>query len=115
VVEPHAIATESAHVLGKLLTHWARTTSFGATDSIWYGSPQDQIQAFRAFQISTSFQERNGYPALTKELKAKVLGGNALRLHGVKPVTGKCQFSRRDLEQLRVAMPGGHRTYGARA
>jgi len=35
------------------------------TDSIWYGSPQDQIQAFRAFEITPEFQERFGYPALT--------------------------------------------------
>ncbi|MCH7816956.1 MAG: amidohydrolase, partial [Proteobacteria bacterium] len=47
------------------------------TDSIWYGSPQDQIQAFRTFQISTEFQERFGYTALTSELRRKVFGLNA--------------------------------------
>ena len=28
------------------------------TDSIWYGSPQDQIQAFRTFQIAPEFREQ---------------------------------------------------------
>ncbi|MBS3824845.1 MAG: amidohydrolase family protein, partial [Wenzhouxiangellaceae bacterium] len=49
------------------------------TDSIWYGSPQDQIQAFRAFQISEELQERHGYPALTPEVKRRIFGLNALR------------------------------------
>ena len=32
------------------------------TDAIWYGSPQPQIMAFRAFEISPEFQEQFGYP-----------------------------------------------------
>jgi len=104
--------TAAAHVVGKLLRYVGENNVVWGTDSIWYGSPQDQIQAFRAFQISPELQERFGYPALTKELKAKVLGRNALRLHGVKPIEGKCEFTRADLERLRVAMPGGNRTYG---
>jgi uncharacterized protein len=107
--------TAAAHVLGKVLRYVGQDNVLWGTDSIWYGSPQDQIQAFRAFEISAELQERHGYPALTKELKAKVLGGNALRLHGLQPIRGKCQFSRADLEALRVAMPGGHRTYGPSA
>jgi hypothetical protein len=55
------------------------------TDSIWYGSPQDQIQAFRAFQISREFQQRHGYPALTPQLKRKVFGLNAAQVYGLKP------------------------------
>ena len=47
------------------------------TDSIWYGSPQDQIQAFRTFQISPEFRERFGYPEITPELRRKVFGLNA--------------------------------------
>jgi uncharacterized protein len=104
--------TEAAHVLGKLLHHVGDDNVLWGTDSIWYGSPQDQIQAFRTFEISAELQERHGYPALTKERKAKVLGANALRLHGLRPISSRCRFSRADLEQLRVAMPGGNRTYG---
>ena len=53
------------------------------TDSIWYGSPQDQIQAFRAFQISPEFRERYGYPEITPAIRAKVFGRNALKLYPV--------------------------------
>jgi hypothetical protein len=55
------------------------------TDSVWYGSPQDQIQAFRAFQISREFQERHGYAALTPEIKADIFGLNAAPIYGVDP------------------------------
>lgn len=69
----------AAHALGKLLKYLGEDNVLWGTDSIWYGSPQDQIQAFRAFQISEAFQERYGYPALTPAIKAKIFGLNALR------------------------------------
>jgi hypothetical protein len=53
------------------------------TDSIWYGSPQDQIQAFRTFQISDELAERHGYPKLAPTLRAKVFGRNALAVYSV--------------------------------
>jgi predicted TIM-barrel fold metal-dependent hydrolase len=104
--------TEAAHVLGKLLSHVGHDNVVWGTDSIWYGSPQDQIQAFRAFQITTEFQERFGYPSLTKETKAKILGLNSARLYKVKPDAVTCRFSRDDLERIRPLLTSGHRTYG---
>jgi predicted TIM-barrel fold metal-dependent hydrolase len=74
---------QAAHVLGKLLVHLGPDRILWGTDAIWYGSPQDQIQAFRAFQISPEFQERFGYPALTDEIKRKIFGLNAARVYGV--------------------------------
>jgi hypothetical protein len=53
------------------------------TDCIWFGSPQDQIQAFRAFEISPEFQQKFGYPALTAERKAKILGRNGAAVYGL--------------------------------
>lgn len=69
----------AAHSLGKLLKYCGEDNVLWGTDSIWYGSPQDQIQAFRTFQISSEFQERYGYPAMTPELRAKIFGLNALK------------------------------------
>jgi hypothetical protein len=74
---------DAAHVLGKLLVHLGPERILWGTDSIWYGSPQGQIDAFRAFAISDEFQERFGYPALTDETKRLILGGNAARLFGL--------------------------------
>ncbi|MFQ5982844.1 MAG: amidohydrolase family protein [Woeseiaceae bacterium] len=73
----------AAHALGKLLRYCGEDNVLWGTDSIWYGSPQDQIQAFRTFQVSTEFQERFGYPAITPELRNKVFGLNATRPYGI--------------------------------
>ena len=75
----------AAHALGKMLLYLGEDNILWGTDSIWYGSPQDQIQAFRAFQISEEFQDRYGYPALTPEIKRKILGLNALRPYRLEP------------------------------
>lgn len=69
----------AAHALGKLLRYCGEDNVLWGTDSIWYGSPQDQIQAFRTFQISKELQERYGYPEMTPGLRAKVFGLNATR------------------------------------
>jgi len=74
---------EAAHVLGKLLRALGPDRILWGTDSIWYGSPQPLIDAFRAFRIPESFQEQFGYPALTEEVKEKILSHNARRVYGV--------------------------------
>jgi predicted TIM-barrel fold metal-dependent hydrolase len=105
---------EAAHLLGKLLVHAGEDNVLWGTDAVLYGSPQGQIQAFRAFQISEQFQEQFGYPALTDEIKRKILGLNALKLHDVDPVTVPCTFTRADLEQLRLVIPASVRRSGPR-
>jgi predicted TIM-barrel fold metal-dependent hydrolase len=105
---------QAAHVLGKLLRYVGEDNVLWGTDCIFYGSPQDQIQAFRAFRIDGEFQERYGYPALTPLRKAKILGLNAARVYGVEPVTQRYEFTRRELEDIRATLPFKHETYGPR-
>jgi predicted TIM-barrel fold metal-dependent hydrolase len=76
---------QAAHTIGKLLKHLGEDRILWGTDAIWYGSPQDQIMAFRAFEISKEYQERFGYPALTPAIKAKIFGLNAAKVYGVDP------------------------------
>jgi predicted TIM-barrel fold metal-dependent hydrolase len=95
--------TAAAHALGKLLAHVGQDRVLWGTDSIWYGSPQDQIQAFRAFQITPEFQEKYGYPALDPALKAKVFGLNAASVYGVDPNAIKRKAARDDLDRARAA------------
>jgi predicted TIM-barrel fold metal-dependent hydrolase len=85
----------AAHALGKLLKYCGEDNVLWGTDSIWYGSPQDQIQAFRAFQISRELRERYGYPEITPQLRAKILGLNAARVYSVNPEEIK-RYARRD-------------------
>jgi predicted TIM-barrel fold metal-dependent hydrolase len=73
----------AAHALGKLLTHVGENNVLWGTDSIWYGSPQDQIQAFRTFQIAPDLRAKHGYPEITSALRAKIFGLNAARVYAL--------------------------------
>ena len=106
----------AAHALGKLFKHLGADNALWGTDSIWYGSPQDQIQAFRSFQISEDFQQRYGYPEITAEMRAKVFGLNALKIYRVpqdvldKHLKGDAVTAAR--ENYRNAPDPAFRTYG---
>ncbi len=84
---------QAAHALGKLLSRVGEDRVLWGTDAIWYGSPQPQIMAFRAFEISTAFQASYGYPALTDDLKRKVLGLNAATLYGIDAEATRCALA----------------------
>jgi predicted TIM-barrel fold metal-dependent hydrolase len=73
----------AAHALGKLIKYCGENNVLWGTDSIWYGSPQDQIQAFRTFQISPELRAKYGYSEITPALRAKVFGLNAARVYAI--------------------------------
>jgi uncharacterized protein len=106
--------TQGSHVLGKLLRYVGEDNVLWGTDCIFYGSPQDQIQTLRSFEISNEFQERFGYPELTRERKTKILGLNGARVYGIEPRTDACEFTRRELEHIRREIGARHATYGPR-
>jgi len=74
---------QAAHALGKLIKHCGEDNVLWGTDSIWYGSPQDQIAAFRTFQISPAFRDRFGYAEITPAVRAKVFGQNGAKVYGI--------------------------------
>ena len=94
---------QAAHGLGKLLRYCGEDNVLWGTDSIWYGSPQDQIQAFRSFQIDESLQAAHGYPAMTPALRAKVFGLNATRPYGIDAAEVRLRAGNDPLEQRRRA------------
>jgi len=86
---------QAAHALGKLITYCGPDNVLWGTDSIWYGSPQDQIQAFRTFQIAPELRAKHGYPEMTPSLRAKIFGLNGVRVYGLSVEEVK-RFARRD-------------------
>ncbi|NKB37524.1 MAG: amidohydrolase family protein [Gammaproteobacteria bacterium] len=107
---------QSAHVIGKLLKYVGEDLLLWGTDCIWYGSPQDQIQAFRTFQISTEFQEKYGYPEITPQIRAKVFGLNAAIAYAIDPEdirkkTAKDALAKERSDYLQAPDPSFH-TYG---
>lgn len=106
----------AAHALGKLLRYCGPDNVVWGTDSIWYGSPQDQIQALRTFQITPELREKYGYPEITPRLRAKIFGLNATRPYGISAQEVKMRARGDRIARERLAYlerPEPHyRTYG---
>ncbi len=99
------------HYVGKLLKYLGEGNLLWGSECVWFGSPQRQIEAFRALQISEEFQEQYGYPALTPEIKEKILGLNAARIYRIDPDEVRCTL---DTNQLQLAKNELDGTFGAR-
>jgi uncharacterized protein len=107
---------QAAHALGKLIRYCGPDNVLWGTDSIWYGSPQDQIQAFRTFQIAPELREKYGYAEITPALRAKIFGLSAAKVYGLSAAEVKKYASRDPIARERLAYgenPQPHfRTYG---
>jgi predicted TIM-barrel fold metal-dependent hydrolase len=75
--------TVAAHIMGQLLKFMGPDRILFGSDSVWYGSPQWQIDAMWRFQIPEEMRRKYGYPELTEEHKRKILGLNSARLYGI--------------------------------
>jgi predicted TIM-barrel fold metal-dependent hydrolase len=95
--------TQAAHALGKLISHCGESNVLWGTDSIWYGSPQDQIQAFRTFQIAPALREKYGYAEMTNALRAKIFGLNAAKVYGLSAAEVKKYTERDEIARERLA------------
>jgi len=100
----------AAHVLGKLLLAFGEDNVIWGTDSIWYGPNRPVVDAFRAFQIPERMREQFGYPELTDEVKAKILGLNAARLYGIDVHAARGRRKRDDLGWIQAARAEFERT-----
>jgi predicted TIM-barrel fold metal-dependent hydrolase len=103
---------EAAHVMGKLLATFGEQRIMWGTDSLWFGSPQDQIQAFRAFTISEEYQEKFGYPPLTPEAKRAIFGLNAARVYGLDVPALRTSALQSTRREYRAAPNPSFATYG---
>lgn len=77
----HAAAMVGILIKGMGLdhVHWG-------TDSVWYGSPQWQIEAFRRIEIPEDLQKKLNLSPLggpKSRVKQAILGENAARVHGL--------------------------------
>jgi uncharacterized protein len=75
--------TVAAHIMGQLLKFMGPDRIVFGSDSVWYGSPQWQIEAMWRFQIPEDLRRKYGYPEFTQEHKRKILGLNSARLYGI--------------------------------
>ncbi len=95
-----------AHLIGALMRDLGPNRILWGTDSIWWGSPQWQIEGFKALTIPTSMQEEFGYPPLTERAKAQILGLNAARLYRVRVDEKRCEIANDQLSRMREERGG---------
>ena len=75
--------TVAAHIMGQLLKFLGKERIVFGSDSVWYGSPQWQIEAMWRFEIPKDMRKRYGYPELDKDAKKHILGLNSAKIYGL--------------------------------
>ena len=91
--------TVAAHILGQLMKFMGEDRIVFGSDSVWYGSPQWQIEAFWRFQIPEEMRKKWGYPELTERAKRKILGLTSAKLYGIQALdTGSYKPVPKDYE-----------------
>jgi predicted TIM-barrel fold metal-dependent hydrolase len=92
-----------AHLLGRIIQAFGVDHVLWGTDSIWYGTPQWQIEAFRRFQIPDQLIEQHRYQPLTREIKEQIFGLNAARLFGVDAKAKRNELPHDVLGRMRMS------------
>jgi predicted TIM-barrel fold metal-dependent hydrolase len=109
--------TACAHVLGQLVDAFGADHVLWGTDSIWYGTPQWQIEAFRRFEIPQALIDAHGYRPLTRPVKEQIFGLNAARLFNVDVKATRNELPKDYLSLIKMAYLDeganpSHRFYG---
>lgn len=99
-------AVHAQHFIGKLLKHVGEDNICWGTDCILGGSPQAQIDAFRAFTITPEFQEMYGYPELTPAIKRKIFGLNAAKFYRIDPEKARCKMDSSQFASMKRQLDG---------
>jgi predicted TIM-barrel fold metal-dependent hydrolase len=109
--------TACAHLLGQIVAAFGADHVLWGTDSIWYGTPQWQIEAFRRFEIPPALIDQHKYAPLTRQVKEQIFGLNAARVFGVDVAAKRNEIPKDYLSQIKMAylddgpIPS-HRLYG---
>jgi hypothetical protein len=73
-------------MLGTLIKGLGSDKVIWGTDSVWYGSPQWQIEALRRLEIPEDLQKKYGYAPLGNAdgpVKSAIFSGNAARMYDI--------------------------------
>ncbi len=92
-----------AHLLGQIIEAFGADHVLWGTDSIWYGTPQWQIDAFRRFHIPDRLVERYRYQPLTRDVKERIFGLNAARVFKIDPEAIRKRVPQDVLGRLRMS------------
>ena len=109
--------TACAHLLGQVIDAFGADHVLWGTDSIWYGTPQWQIDAFRRFEIPRELIDKHGYAPLTRAVKEQIFGLNAARAFGIDVNAKRNEIPKDYLSRMKMAYldegaQPSHRWYG---
>jgi len=109
--------TACAHLIGQVVDAFGADHVLWGTDSIWYGTPQWQIEAFRRFEIPQALIDGHKYAPLTRQVKEQIFGLNAARAFGIdvnakRNEIPKDYLSRMKMAYLEEGATPSHRWYG---
>jgi predicted TIM-barrel fold metal-dependent hydrolase len=85
------------HYIGKALKYMGEDRVVWGSECVWFGSPQNQIEAMKAFRISQEFQDMYGYPEFTDSIRRKIFGLTGAKLYRVDPNVCRYEVSRSSL------------------
>ena len=76
-----------AALVGTLIKGMGMDHVMWGTNSVWYGSPQWQIEALRRLEIPEDMQKKYGFAPLgdaNSTVKQQIFAGNAIRFYKIK-------------------------------
>jgi predicted TIM-barrel fold metal-dependent hydrolase len=100
-----------AAFMGTLVKGLGRDHVFWGTDSVWYGSPQWQIEALRRLEIPEDMRKKHGFSALgpaNGEVKNAIFGANAVRFYKLEHHAELTPWQEDGLGKLKTAYLDDH-------
>jgi hypothetical protein len=111
VTEPNTAAA----MLGILIKGMGHDHVIWGTDSIWFGSPQWQIEAMRRLEIPETMQKKHRFQALGPAdgaVKKALFGENGGGLHGLSPMQRADAIDEHRSRYRRLGYERSNRAYG---
>ena len=94
----------AAAMLGTLIKGLGADKVLWGTDSVWYGSPQWQIEALRRLEIPEDMRRKHGYASLGPAagiVKSAIFAGNATRLYKFDVQAAQGEIRKDQIAQMR--------------
>jgi len=91
----------ASYVMGMIIDAFGADHVLWGTDSLWWGSPQWQIEAFRRLEMPDELTKRFGWKPLTDDVKRQIFGMNAAKVYGVDPAAKRNPVPADYVEKLR--------------
>ncbi len=98
--------------MGTLIKGLGEDKVIWGTDSVWWGSPQWQIEAMRRLEIPEDMQKKYGYKPLGAAdgpVKTRIFAGNASKLYKIDPAAAREDVGGQ-LRRDQGGVPGNGRT-----